>query len=201
MNADTQTPIERLRKVSRVVRTLCTIVMGLTIVLSLVVGAMLIPGNRILNECGTIKLSGAEGPVKVPFGQLTAAARVLITVVLVLAMAITMKGMYHLRKLFGHYADGNIFTIESVAQIRQLGMTFLLLAGLQLLYGPVAFALALLCGKTPTISVTFDIGVLIPYAGGNGGMIDSLAAAGLLILISWVMDTGRALREENELTV
>lgn len=198
MNADTQRPIDRIRKVSRVVRTLCTIGMGLTLVASLVGGAMLITGSSFLNECGTIELSDAEGPVKVPIGQLTVTSRVLVTVVFVLAMAITMKGMFHLRKLFGHYASGNVFTVESVAQIRQLGITFLLVAGLQLLDGPIAFALALLCGKTPTVSVTLDI---VPFPSADGGVIGSAAAAGLLILISWVMDIGRGLREEIELTI
>ncbi len=137
-------------------------------------------------------LSLGEG-ADIPVSHLTTAARVLALVFFSLGTVVALKGVYHLYKLFGNYADGNVFTAESVAQIKQLGVTFLLVAGLQVLAVPVRFLLASSCGMK---TIVFSLG-----GGCSSGPLGSLITAGLLILISWVMETGRGLREENELTI
>ena len=186
MNADTQTPIEKIRKVSRIVRTVCKILMGFTIIGFLVAVVLIGVGPKI----GTLSLGeGAD----IPVSHLTTAARVLALMFFSLGTVVALKGVYHLYKLFGNYADGNVFTAESVAQIKQLGVTFLLVAGLQVLAVPVRFLLASSCGLK---TVVFSLG-----GGCCSGPLGSLITAGLLILISWVMETGRGLREENELTI
>ncbi len=191
MNVDTQTQLERIRKVSRVVRIVCRILLGLTLFAFLMMVVLIIIGPECGMrlglggpECGTIRLGGAE----IPISQLTPGSMILMFGFSVLATAVVIKGLYHLHRLFGNYADGKVFTIGSVAQIRQLGITFLLGAGLQILAVPLAVVLMILC--TP------DKGALLltfPF--------EALITAGLLILISWVMDAGRGLREENELTI
>ncbi|MFZ4396533.1 MAG: DUF2975 domain-containing protein [Kiritimatiellia bacterium] len=198
MKTDTQTPIERIRKASRVVRSACMIMMGITLTF-FIAG---VAGTIIRSEtfC-SLEYVSSNGQTKLPLSQLTTASIILMTVGVALVMAVRLKGLYHLYKLFGHYSEGDIFTAESVAQIRQLGITFLLGAGAQVLGVLIGWIIAWQCGIAPTVPIKFDPSSLIPFTGGDSGAIGSAVAGSVIILISWVMDTGRGLREESDLTI
>jgi len=179
MKAETQMQLERIRKVSRVVKAVCRILIGLTLIafLVLVVAIIIASGGGSFYMVGT----------KIPKSQLTTGIRVVLITFFGLFGAVEIKGLYHLYKLFGNYAEGKIFTSESVAEIKQFGVTFLLWAGIHILALPFAFVLSLVLEEGGEFSFTFPFNALI--------------MGGLIILISWVMDTGRGLREENELTI
>lgn len=181
MSTEPQEQLERICKVSRIVRTGCKIMFGLTILVSLVTMALIIIGSE---KCSIYILQGYD----IPMARLTTGFKIQTIILLVLTDMVVLKGLYHLHRLFANYAIGNIFTTDSVAQIRQLGTTFLLGAGLQFLSYPIAIALVSHCApaKEP-VTLEFPFFALI--------------AGGLLILLSWVMDAGKGLREENELTV
>lgn len=103
---------------------------------------------------------------------------------LVVAMAAVMaKGLFHLRRLMGNYSRREIFTLDSARQIRQFGITCVLL-GLVKMAG--AFLPLLLASSTHrTVNVTGDAVVI----------------GAVIIGISWFAEMAAALREENDLTV
>jgi hypothetical protein len=102
--------------------------------------------------------------------------------------AVSLKVLYHLIRLVALYARGRLFTTESVAQIRQVGVTY---------------ALALVVWLIPLIGAAQEIAaepeqwtsIMPSFPGG------ALIAACLFLFASGIMDEGRKLREDQELTV
>lgn len=91
--------------------------------------------------------------------------------------------------------------IRKASRVVRSACTFLLGAGAQVLAVLIGCIMAWQCGIAPTVPIKFDPSSLIPFTGGDSGAIGSAVAGSVIILISWVMDTGRGMREENELTI
>lgn len=114
--------------------------------------------------------------------------RVFTGLVLVISFAVYMKILQHLVLLFSGYEKGLIFTSANVNQIRQIGITILCI---------------------PVIWSGVDLGFIILDNVSDAGiyMVESYfpfttALAGIVVLLlSWIMDVGRALYEENELVI
>jgi hypothetical protein len=106
----------------------------------------------------------------------------------VLGVAITLKLLYHLIKLMGLYAKGKLFTEQNVAQIRQLGLTFMCAPALWLV---------VLIGAAPEIAATQDqwAKIMMSFPGG------ALMNGGILLFAGWIMNEGRELRDEQDLVV
>jgi len=105
---------------------------------------------------------------------------------------IAMVALGYLAKLFRLYEELEIFSERSVQCIRHLG--YLLLLG-QLLH-PIYSALI-----TLTVTISNPVGQrLIAIAFGTEEM-KIVAIALIVILISWIMDIGRKLQEEQAATV
>ena len=169
----------RLREVQRVSRTLRAFFI-LTFVLTVLglLAALFGPEPRPIELVGSV-----FAPELV-----TAKLRFVWFTKTVLRAAVALKAFYHLIRLFGLYADGRIFTARNVGQIRQLGVTLLLL--------PALWVLVLLA-VVPEIAAT-DNGWLnllpsFPMTAGLGG--------GIVIMLAWIMDVGRDLRDEHELVI
>lgn len=126
--------------------------------------------------------------------SITLTVRVLGYVFRTLSLAIALKVNFHLIKLFALYAEGKIFGAENVQQIRHVGITILML--------PALFVLTLFVpllapggeGLSPTISAG---------AGwiGGGLAFQNIIYGTIIIMVSWIMDVGRELREEQDLVV
>jgi hypothetical protein len=105
-----------------------------------------------------------------------------------LGAAIALKAFVHLIRLFGLYANGRIFTRDNVRQLRQLGITLVLL--------PVLW-LGVFLAVVPEIRDMGDGWIRamasFPMMAGLGGAI--------VILIAWIMDVGRELRDEHDLVI
>jgi DUF2975 family protein len=106
----------------------------------------------------------------------------------VLTAAVLLKLFFHLIRLFGLYAQAQIFTQQNVAQIRQIGVSLLLL--------PVVWLLA--CGFAvsqldPSTSFWTLLLGSFPFGGLIGG--------GAILPIAWIMDAGRKLREAQDLVI
>jgi xanthine/uracil permease len=86
------------------------------------------------------------------------------------------------------YAKGRIFTAQSVAQIRQVGLTFA--------FG-LAIWLLVLFAAWPEISAAQDqwLNIMPSFPGG------AIVGACLFLFASRIMDEGRKLREEQDLVV
>lgn len=110
-----------------------------------------------------------------------------------LSLAIGLKITFHLIKLFALYADGKIFSAENVRQIRQVGYTVLLTPALLVL---TLFVPLLVSGEGMTTSTSPGTGLM-----GEGQVFSQIIVGTIIIIISWVMDVGRELREEQDLVV
>lgn len=176
--------LAKIEKASRLVMLGCKVLGVLTAIALVIIGIILftMPGNTevregLLQADIDIDLSGN------PWGRIFTLAP------FVLLVALFYKGLYHLHHLFRNFSEGQLFTADSVAQIRKLGYTFLWRA-------VVIF-----------LDPLFRLIAIATNGGGNlkvhaeGTTLEALFLAGILILLSWVMDTARGLREENELTV
>jgi hypothetical protein len=113
---------------------------------------------------------------------LTLGHRLVLGAVTVLTFGILFKCFYHLHRLFGNYFRGEIFTRESVGQLRQFGIACLLWGGMNFLW-----LVSLATSTHPAKSFH--------------GHADSFAIGAVIILIAWFMDMAVDLREENELTI
>jgi hypothetical protein len=171
MKSETEKKLKKIKRISNILRAICKVLFALAICVFLV--AMF----AILAGWGNLAFSGDS----VPLAPLAPLSRLILGVIFALGMAINFKGLYHLHRLFGNYGRGDIFTTDSVAQIRHLGITALLWAGVTFLW-TLAGALAL---AHP--NVHFD---------GN-----CLVIGPVIIVISWFMEMAAEIREENELTV
>jgi len=107
---------------------------------------------------------------------------------MLLGAALTLKILYHLIRLMMQFSKGKIFTAQSVAQIRQVGLTYVC--------APVIWLLVLM-GAAPEISAAQDqwLNVLPSFPGG------ALIGACLFLFASRILNEGRELREEQDLVV
>ena len=103
-----------------------------------------------------------------------------------------MLGMWWLVRLFGLFSIGQIFTADTVRYIRNLGWT--MAAGV--VATPVHEALLSL-----VLTMHNPPGQHILSLSTESADLGELLTAGVIILVSWIMDEGRKLREADELTV
>jgi hypothetical protein len=102
--------------------------------------------------------------------------------------ALTLKILYHLIRLMVQYFRGQLFTAQSVGQLRQVGLTY---ACAIAVWGLV------LLGAAPEIAAAQDqwVQVLPSFPGG------SLMCCIFFLFASRIMDEGRELRDEQDLVV
>lgn len=113
---------------------------------------------------------------------LTLGHRLVLGAVTALTFAALFKCLYHLHRLFGDYSRGEIFTRESVGQLRRFGIACLLWGVMSFVWG---------------LSLALSMHPSRPFPGHA----DSLAIGIVIIVIAWFMDMAVDLREENELTI
>jgi hypothetical protein len=106
----------------------------------------------------------------------------------VLGSVVLLKLNFHLIKLFGLYADGKLFNSENVYHIRQIGITVLLFPALWVLG-------AIVPGFLPAEAVARDA------VGSGHDPYTELIVGAIIIVLAWIMDVGRELREEQDLVI
>lgn len=173
MKPETEARLNKIKRVSKVMRIICKVAMGLAICVSALAVIGILSGHGTINFPDyNIAVEPLALPARLPLATATA-----------VILAVGIKGLYHLNKLLGNYGRGEIFTTESARQIRQLGITALLWYGANIL---CCIATVLAVRPTPT-EVQFHS--------------DSLVTGGVIIVISWFMEMAAEMREENELTI
>ena len=168
-----QEKLGRIKKASNVARSICTVLLVLTILLGL--GCVVSVGFGV----GAI----SYGSSRFSTADYAPGLRVGLGLVTALAMGALFKCFYHLQRLFGSYSRGEVFTRECVGQLRQFGVACLLW-GLTSFVWIVSLALSAHSAKT------------FYY-----GRADSIAIGIILITVAWFMDMAVDLQEENELTI
>ena len=141
------------------------------------------PGEPDVVEIAHLVFTGDPVPADV---------RVIGYIYFTLVLAISLKIFFHLIKLFALYAKGKIFSAENVHQIRQAGYTILI--------SPVLWLLSLLI---PLFVATDGMSIATsPNLALNvGGVFNEVILGTVILVVSWIMDVGRELREEQDLVV
>ena len=172
MQTDTHAKLQKIKKVSIIFRVICKGLLALVTLLGL-----------CCVVCAAFGVGGINyDNVKFQTAGLPLGRRLILGVVTALAFGVLFKCFYHLHRLFGNYSRGEIFTRESVGQLRQFGIACLL-------WGVVNFLWISSLALSAHLATTFH------------GHADSLVIGTVIIVIAWFMDMAVDLREENELTI
>lgn len=177
MKPETEKKLKKIKRISNILRAICKVLLALVICGFLVSMAAILVGQG-----GT--LTSFDNSIPLQLATLAVPARLLVVVMVALIMGVFFKSLYHLHRLFGNYGRGDIFTTDSAGQIRQLGITALLSAGVSFLWGFTAMALT-----QAHFPHEFQFHA------------DGLFIGPAIIAISWFMEMAAEMREENELTV
>jgi Protein of unknown function (DUF2975) len=185
MNPRVEARLEQVKRTSRGARRACYWLMGFVLLVAAVTAASRLTLPPEAPQAWTCEVNGLRGPC----GELEPQAMTVFLVALLGGVALTLMALYRLARLFGNYSRGEIFTRGSAGEIRWIGYLCAAGAVLQLLLFVVALTLSADSRGGWPMELRFDI----PFV--------SILVASLIILLSWVMDVGAELREENELTV
>jgi hypothetical protein len=98
----------------------------------------------------------------------------------------------NIRKLFSFYKEGMIFSFEHVSLFKKTAKGLVLWVILSMLYESA---------KSVIFSVGNPPGSRVLKVGLSSAEITTLIVGGIVFIIAWVMDEGRVLNEEKELTV
>ncbi len=109
-----------------------------------------------------------------------------------LPVGVCMYALFTLRRLFALYRKGMIFTAQNVSCFRRLGVALLMWVGACTLYEPMTSVILTLINGPGNRTLTL---------GFSSDDVTMLLLGGVALLISWVMDEGRRLEEEQALTV
>ncbi len=218
MSQETETQLRKVRRVSEAIKVLVQIALafgGIGMAMCLI-GIVAASSFQVYLGDGDFALSffSGESPQAVvqlydsrsPFGvnivaETPAAAEVtrLVTaptmplrvttgLVMFLNVSVVLFMLEQLSRLFTRFANGEIFTRPVVARIRVIGYALLGFPAVSLLNSIFAVALAAQLGASgESTHLTMDESML--------------AVAVVVILISRIMDVGRAMQEEQELTI
>ena len=168
-------PEARLRKIKRasiVGRVICDVLLALVGLIGIGSVADLLLG------LGGISFPGWFFST----ANLTFAHRLVLAAITAAAWGILFKGIFHLRRLFGDFTRGEIFTRHAVGQLRWFGIACVLWSVLKNVW---IASLALSVHPTSAFPAN----------------VDGLGAGIVIIAIAWFMDMAVDLNEENELTI
>lgn len=184
MNPRTEARLEKVKRTSRSARRTC---FWLMVLVSLVAAVMALTTVGLPESltCKGVEPSSVPRPCSDLAPQVVAFAYVN----LIGSLALVLAALHRFARLFGHYARGEIFTRASVREFRlvaYIAVTFVVFQGVLLV---VALALA--------ANGAIESAASLPVLFGVGPIL----MAGLIVMLSWVMDVGAEMREENELTV
>lgn len=163
----------RIRKVStfgRYARVVCSALFAFGLIGSL---GMLIAGAL-----------GVNTPTPISDITLTPQQKMWVLPLEALAMGLSLGVVFQLYRLFGNLATGAIYTSENVRRVRSVGFLWLS-SGLLGVMLPVAWTSLITAGLIEPSDPPKLAGWLSVWESLN-----SVIAAGLILLVSWVMEIG-----------
>ena len=125
-------------------------------------------------------------------GELPGVLRLGAFAVSLIPLAVLMAAARTLGRLFGLYEQGRVFGRENVACFRRLAALLFWWVGAGLVYEPL-LGLVVTALNPP--------GQHLLILGISGLDLTALVIGGVLSVLAWVMDLGRAMQEDQELTV
>lgn len=200
MDAGKEKPMKRIKAISWRVRLGCIILIGIFLLMVLV-GLIQIwseSGYCVIVDDGigffTVE-GGGYGFDSVPLVNFSVGEKLLLCLGWIMALGIQVKIFYHFFKLFYFYAKEKIFSKKANSQLRKVGLTGCLLV----IASPIAPQLmhnACYLASDRPIKILFpELSELI------FSMSFVLIFSVTVICISWVMERGREMRENQELTI
>lgn len=187
--------IRKIRAFGRNARSVCAVLFGLglvgSVVLLFIAVRLQVPAN-----------SGNGGVYDILTSPLTPLQLKVWTLLSVgLGISVWLVVVHQLYRLFGNLAAGAIYTPENVHRVRYAGLLWLLLAVLNIVL-PATLVVANGFFDAPA---PIDLDRVFP---SFGELLNSFAAAGLVLLVSWIMDVGLyekqhadALRRDADLVI
>lgn len=109
-----------------------------------------------------------------------------------LPLSALIYGFLNVRKLFTFYKKGVIFSFEHVIIFRNTAKALIVWVFLSMVYESV---------KSVLFSIGNPPGSRVIEVGFSSFEISTLLVGGIAFVVAWVMDEGRILREESELTI
>jgi Protein of unknown function (DUF2975) len=172
MRPESEAKVNRIKKVSAMLRFICKGLLALVTFVGLCATAYVTFGIGRIDFDGMVFQTGG----------LSLGLRLTLGIVTVTTWSVLFKCLYHLHSLFGNYSHGEVFTRCSVGQLRQFGIGCVL-------WGVMSFLWLLSLATSMHPMKTFR------------GDADALAIGAVIILIAWFMEMAVDLREENDLTI
>jgi hypothetical protein len=194
---EVQSKVRKIRTFSRNARVVCAVLVGLALILSVLVFFLalrspVLPITPPRDNAGVYDILTSLTPL-----QTKAWALVSVT----LGIGIWLVTLFQLYRLFGNLAAGEIHTPANVRRVRIVGLLWLLLAVLKIIFPAVLVAVNSF-SDTP---VSIDLDRVFP---SFSELSSSFAAAGLILLVSWILDVGLyekqhadALRRDADLVI
>jgi hypothetical protein len=109
-----------------------------------------------------------------------------------LPLSALIYGIANIRRLFSFYKEGVIFSFEHVSLFKNTAKALVLWVVLSMIYESA---------KSVLFSAGNPPGSRVLKVGFSSAEITTLVVGGIVFIIAWVMDEGRILTEEKELTV
>ncbi|HXA48095.1 MAG TPA: DUF2975 domain-containing protein [Burkholderiaceae bacterium] len=187
----TNSSIARIRTASRFLQTVFLFCIVALVPLRVAGWLLYDPNQPIDDQALLYGLSACLTPADI-HGQIDLQQRLLAMAASALPTAVAMFIFARLARLFSLYRHGQIFTAQVVQTIRQLGFAIIVAQFSDLIF-------QLLC----SIVLTWHNGVghRQVTVGFSFTHCELLFFAAIVILSSWVMDEGRRLQAEQDLTI
>jgi hypothetical protein len=177
--------VRRVRKYSAHARTLCSLLLVLlaascALVFASIAGSPGLGGVRFSVGNFVIASDHVDG----------AALKGWLLIIMTLGLCASAAIIYLLRGVFANMARGEIFSAGNVRYIRRIGFIILCIGALQLAV-PAINAMLMANGVIDRGKVTIEPGgISLP------GSLVPFAVAGLIFLVSWIMQVGLGVSEE-----
>ena len=131
-------------------------------------------------------------PTPVSPNELSIKSQLIGFIVSLLPLSALLYVIINIRKLFSFYKEGVIFSFEHVSLFKKTAKALVLWVVLSIIYES-AKSVIFSSGNPP--------GSRVLKVGFSSAEITTLLVGGIVFIIAWVMDEGRILSEEYELTV
>jgi len=133
-----------------------------------------------------------DGLPHMPQRPLSATALALGFAVSLILLGIILYGLLTLRSLFQLYEKSIVFSQENVQYIRKFGYTLIAWVIGKAIFIPLISVVITYSNPPGERAVTFSFGA---------GDLAILVIGGVIIVISWIMNEGRAIESEHALTI
>ena len=182
MRPENEARLRKIRRVSSILRGVCKLVLALIVLQGVKIEQeILFPGKGLL---GAISAHYGILGVSFPVAVLTGRGRLVACLLGAVTFAIMFKCVYHLHRLLGDFAKGEVFTRDAVRQLRLWGWTCVLWGVMKIAW--------------PLIDRVIE---LHPPSGPPALSVDMVLTGLVIVVISWFMEMAAEMREEQDLIV